>query len=142
MEKLQKILGNKDIIKLTDNDINYEKSQIPNIINDDNILSLVESLKEELKDLIIKKQDVIYEYKTQNRKTNKNKYNLIKKQELIYFGNTDMFENLNNPNINQYFLDFTYKIIPNKFKPYRLMTLKGFDLTSNVTKLCCISNKI
>ena len=104
MEKLQKILGNKDIIKLTDNDINYEKSQIPNIINDDNILSLVESLKEELKDLIIKKQDVIYEYKTQNRKTNKNKYNLIKKEEVIYFGNTDMFENLNNPNINQYFL--------------------------------------
>ena len=49
-----------------------------------------------------------------------------------------MFDNLNNPNIKQYFLDFTYKIIPNKFKPYRLMTLKGFDLASNSTKLCCL----
>jgi len=34
LEKLKKILGNKDIIKLTDNDINYEKSKISNIIND------------------------------------------------------------------------------------------------------------
>lgn len=49
-----------------------------------------------------------------------------------------MFENLNNPN-NKTILDFTQKIISNKFKPkpYRLITLKGFDLTK-VTKLCCM----
>ena len=31
-----------------------------------------------------------------------------------------MFDNLNNNNnnITQYFLDFTYKIIPNKYKSY------------------------
>ena len=34
-----------------------------------------------------------------------------KEEEVIYFGNIEMFDNLNNRNIKQYFLDFTYKII-------------------------------
>lgn len=38
-----------------------------------------------------------------------------------------MFDILNNNIITQDFLDFTYKIILNKYKPYRLMTLKEFD---------------
>ena len=49
-----------------------------------------------------------------------------------------MFENLNNMYITQYFLDFTYKIIPHKYKSYRLMTLKGFDTNTKNTKLCCL----
>jgi hypothetical protein len=49
-----------------------------------------------------------------------------------------MYDNLNNKYITQYFLDFTYKIIPNKYKQYRLMTLKGFDNSTKKTKLCCL----
>ena len=66
MEKLKELLGKNDIIKLTDNDINYEKSRVSKKINDENILSLIENLKSEIKDLIIKKQDIIYEIQTKN----------------------------------------------------------------------------
>jgi len=37
VEKLKNFLGNEDIIKLSDNDINYEKSLISKKINDENI---------------------------------------------------------------------------------------------------------
>ena len=137
VEKLKELLGKNNIIKLTDNDINYEKSRVSKKINDENILSLIENLKSEIKDLIIKKQDIIYEIQTKNNE-DKSQRLTKKEEEVIYFGNANMFDNLYNPNIKQYFLDFTYKIIPNKFKPYRLMTLKGFDFASNSTKLCCL----
>lgn len=49
-----------------------------------------------------------------------------------------MFDNLNNNKISQYFLDVTYQIIPFKFKPYKLFTIKGFDKCNKYIKLCCL----
>ena len=39
-----------------------------------------------------------------------------------------MFINLSNPDIKQYFIDITYKIIQHLYKPYKLLTIKGFNL--------------
>ena len=85
VEKLKELLGKNNIIKLTDNDINYEKSLISTKINDENILSLIENLKSEINDLIIKKQDIIYEIQTKNIE-DKAKYLNKKEEEVIpYF---------------------------------------------------------
>jgi hypothetical protein len=39
-----------------------------------------------------------------------------------------MFNNLANPDIIQYFIDITYKRIPNFYKTYMLFIIKGFNL--------------
>lgn len=39
-----------------------------------------------------------------------------------------MFDNLPNQDIKQYFIDIAYKIIKNFYKPYKLLTIKGFNL--------------
>jgi hypothetical protein len=95
-------------------------------INEESILSLIKILNTEIKDIIIKTYDINYEKKIKSKKDNLFK-TIKREEEIIYFGKPEMLDNLNNKNITQYFLDFTYKIIPNKNKPYRLMTLKGFD---------------
>ena len=135
IEKLKNRLGDNIVIKLTDNDINNEKSKLYSYIKDDNLLSLINSLKEEIKDIIIKTYDIKYEKKI---KVNNEYKTINREEEIIYFGNKEMFGNLNTINITQYFLDFTYKIIPHKYKPYRLMTLKGFDTNTKNTKLYCL----
>ena len=43
-----------------------------------------------------------------------------------------MFLKLSDENINQYFIESTYKIIPKIFKPYKLLTNKGFNIKKNV----------
>ena len=39
-----------------------------------------------------------------------------------------MFLKLSDENINQYFIDITYKIIQKIFKPYKLFNIKGFNI--------------
>jgi hypothetical protein len=38
---------------------------------------------------------------------------------------------LSDKNINNYFIDMTYKIIPKIFKKYKLMTISGVDNNTN-----------
>ena len=105
VEKLKELLGKNNIIKLTDNDINYEKSLISTKINDENILSLIENLKSEINDLIIKKQDIIYEIQTKNIE-DKAKYLNKKEEEVIpYFLEFKPLRNFS-PLSGPYFLIF------------------------------------
>ena len=46
-----------------------------------------------------------------------------------------MIEYLDCKNCTQYGIDFTYKIIPKSLKPYKLMTIYGF----NKEKIICYS---
>jgi len=108
---------------------------MPSELNDDNLLNLISCIKKEIKDLIIKKTDITYNIKYYNKKEIIFK-NFKKEEEIIYFGTKQIFDNLNNNKISQYFLDVTYQIIPFKFKPYRLFTIKGFDKCNKYTKLC------
>lgn len=67
---------------------------------------------------------------TQNLITN-NIIKIIKKRQYLkncFFGTQSMFNNLNNNNIKQYFIDITYKIVPLRYKPYKLLTIKGFNI--------------
>ena len=49
-----------------------------------------------------------------------------------------MHANLNNNNIKQFFIDFTYNIIPIAYKPYKLLTIKGFNVEIKQSVLCSL----
>jgi hypothetical protein len=44
---------------------------------------------------------------------------------------------LSDKNINNYFIDMTYKIIPKIFKKYKLMTISGVDNNTNNSYIKC-----
>ena len=51
-----------------------------------------------------------------------------------------MYANLNNNNnnIKQYFIDCTYNIIPNSYKPYKLLIIKVFNVELKQSVLCSL----
>ena len=49
-----------------------------------------------------------------------------------------MYVNLNDKNIKQLFIDVNYRIIPNKFKLYKLFTIKSFNINNNKSVLCTL----
>ena len=63
---------------------------------------------------------------------------MIERNEKVLFLTTkNMRQNIKNNNIYNYFIDTTYKIIPKKLKPYRLMTISCFNNKDNITNICC-----
>lgn len=95
------------------------------------------SLKLDNKDIQID----IYPIKIYNRKNINKELNDLKEQKVIIIGTSNMLKNLDfNLNI-QFGVDFTFKIIPNVYKPYKLMTIyyvNRDDNTTNLASLICI----
>ena len=120
------------------NDINQEKSRA--IINKENktLEDLIKNLEDEIPDFIMKSFDVNYETNYYNTKTKQN--NKIKREEkIIFFGTKEMFSNFKNIFIKQFFVDITFIIIPYKFKPYKMLTIKGFNYEENKSVLCALA---
>lgn len=138
INKILKKFGDNIEIKLTDNDISYEKSKTFIKNKKDTLEDILKFLNKDINDLIIKVYDVEYNYKEYNK--NSNKETISKRIEnIIFFGTRSMFDNLNNNNINQYFIDITYKIVPLIFKPYKLLTIKGFNISEKQSVLCALT---
>ena len=49
-------------------------------------------------------------------KNNIKKQEIKREEKVIFFGINEMLDNLANPDIKQYFIDITYKIIMNFYK--------------------------
>lgn len=49
-----------------------------------------------------------------------------------------MEQKIKDKNIDNYFADVTYKIIPKKHKGYKLLTLSGVDNTTNNSNICAL----
>ena len=60
-----------------------------------------------------------------------------KNQEILIFSTNNMLKNLNNKNIEQYFMDGTYKIFPNIGSFKSLITLLGYNRKDNTFAQCC-----
>lgn len=45
---------------------------------------------------------------------------------------------LSDENINNYFIDVTYKIIPKSFRRYKMMTITGIDKITTITYICAL----
>ena len=134
IEKFKLKFGSEIKFLLNDNDIAYEKS-IAFKINDSDLESLIKNLYKEFDNFLYKTIDVNYEC-NYFHKTTKKYYKINREEKLIFFGLKNMYENFINNDIKQFFIDITYKIIPNKFKPYKLLTIKGFDAKNLQIVLC------
>ena len=129
--------GKNITLTLTDLDINYEKSNNTLKPKDKNILELINYLENEIEDIKIKKIDITYDYKYYD-KDEKSYKNKTREEEIIFFGTVNMLNQLVDENNVQYFIDLTYKIIPPKYHPYRLLTIKAFNKITKNTKLCLL----
>lgn len=49
-----------------------------------------------------------------------------------------MKEKFVNKNIRNYFIDTSYKIIPNKFKQYKMITITGVDSETSISYLIAL----
>ena len=49
-----------------------------------------------------------------------------------------MENTLESENINNFFIDVIYKIIPKKLHNYKLLTISGIDNNNNSTYLCAL----
>jgi hypothetical protein len=105
LEKLKNKFGNDITIKLTDNDINIEKSKMYSDINEESILFLIKSLNTEIKDIIIKIYDINYEKKIKSKKDYLFK-TIKREEEIIYFGKPEMYDSLNNKKFSTIFFKF------------------------------------
>ena len=56
----------------------------------------------------------------------------------MLFGENEKFKFLKNNITYEIFLNITYKIIPTKFRPYKLMVLTGIRNNYNKKKYCVL----
>ena len=113
-------------LKLTKEDIYKEKYIVFGNINKLNLLELCNKISTTDIKVNCKIVDIFYDY------TNI-KNNVIKREEKVIFITTENMEaKLKDNNINNYFIDVTYKIVPLRHKnKYKLMTITGTDKTNN-----------
>ena len=70
-------------------------------------------------DIEIKSKDIKYKLKTNNKE-------LEREETIIVFGNIERLKLMNNNDI-EYFIDTTFKIMPKKYNPYKLLTIAIID---------------
>ena len=73
-------------------------------------------------------------YSIKNSKNNKEE---DRAQKIIVFGIKERMELFKNKNINEYFIDITFQIIPKCYRPYKFMTIASLDPLKNQTILIC-----
>ena len=66
----------------------------------------------------------------------KNKLN-NEKDHFIIIGNSELFSNLKDNLINQFFMDCTYSAVPPSINKYKLLVICGYNSSKNKTVLCC-----
>jgi len=117
------------------NEIIDLKSKYSNKYNKMSLLELIKSIKEDYINLDIKNIDIQYKY------INNNKNKQEKQEEnIIIFWDSENLKLLEDNNINEFFIDTTYKIIPKKFRPYKLLII-SFIVQDNSKILCFVLYK-
>ena len=89
---------------------------------------LVEKIKIEFPNLYSAINDINYKIKIKNKEVNR-------EQRIIMFGNKDRIPLINKNVIEEFFIDITFKIIPPKFRPYKLFVLSGIKKNDNIPYL-------
>lgn len=140
---IQCLIENNKVINYTDSKYQFNK-RFPNIeylISEENFkkiktkilgsvknISLEEickSIKNLNNDIIVDIYNISTEYKN-----NKNEIE-SRDQSVIIIGHKEMIKYLDHNIGSQYGIDLTYKVIPNSFKPYKLMSLYCIDNREN-----------
>ena len=119
-------------IGLTNNQIFYEKHLAFGTINNLDIEKLCKKISYNELKVNVKSIDIFYDYKVKKDK-------IIKRDEkIIIITNDAMEERLKDSNVENYFIDVTYKIIPKRQKNYKLLTITGVDKITNNSFICAL----
>ena len=103
-------------LKLSRDEITKEKHLGLGTHNNLDIISLCKKLSTEDKYIKINAVDIFYEFTNNNKKEKREK-------NVIFITTEMMHEKLSGKDIDNYFIDTTYKIIPKHYKRYKMMTI-------------------
>ena len=134
ISNIKSMFKNKFNLKLTISKEEIYKEKY-NVFGDINKMS-IETLCDKISDNNIKVNnktiDIFYDYNEKNK--------IIKREERVIILTTETMEkNLKDPNISNFFIDVTYRIIPlhNKNK-YKMMTITGTNDENYNTYICAL----
>ena len=105
-------------ITLSSKEISKIKRNIIKPLNTLNLEELCKSIKSNSFEIIVKSTDTKYEY-INNKDPHNNKEQ--REEKIIVFGTKESLKLLNDKDVNEYFIDITFKSIPKKFRPYKLL---------------------
>lgn len=84
----------------------------------------------EVNNFILKEYDISYDiniYLKEEKRTKK----ITRKEKIIFFITKTMLESFKHKANIQYFIDIAYQIIPQRYKPYILLSIKSFNIEEN-----------
>ena len=93
---------------------------------------LCEKISNEEINVNIKTIDIFYDYKNNSNKIEH------REEKAIILTTKLMEEFIKNEEVENYFLDITYNIIPKNKKYYKMMTITGLDNNTNNIYLCAL----
>ena len=114
-------------LKLNTNEISKIKTSIRGKYKGLTLLECIEKLKELNEEIDFKSQDIKYNIKLNNNKIE------TKEEKIIVLGIKNNLELMNIKEINDYFIDITFKVMPKKFRPNKIMTISTVDKNKNRT---------
>ena len=119
-------------IDLSNTQINYEKHKAFGTINSLDLYELCQKISTDDLKINVKALDVFYEYE-------KKKNEKIKREEKLIFITSELMEvKLKDNNIDNYFADVTYKIVPKFQLGYKLLTITGIDNNNENSYICAL----
>ena len=118
------------LLLLKKDEINVLKSQLTDNFNNLDLLGLINQIKDISYELEYKTIDIKYAYKNKNKTEER-------EEQIIAFGTKETLKNLDKNNNKEFFIDSTFRIIPNKYKPYKLLTISTYNQKDNLVKFCC-----
>ena len=138
VEKFKNDTGHN--IMLTNHEISEIKTKCNNKYNKINFFDLINCIKDDNNNLIfdIKSFDIKYEYKYNKNNAEKTD---IREDKIIVFGTKESILNLDSKNNKEFFIDTTFKIIPKKYKPYKMMTISSKNNNNDSVIACFIFYK-
>lgn len=62
----------------------------------------------------------------------------MREEKIIFIGSKESYKELNYQKNDEYFIDITFKSVPQKYRSYKLITITALEFTSKTTKLACM----
>ena len=131
-------LINNKLVEISGAKLKLSKSQISKIKSKNNkeyigldLNQLLEKIKLTIPDLFVEITDFNYEIKIKNKDCKRS-------NRLYFFGLKKNLEIIETKNLDEIFLDITFKIIPPKFRPYKLLVIIGMSKVHKKPKIICL----
>lgn len=118
-------------LKLSKSQLSKIKSKINKEYIGLDLIEFLQKIKISIPDLFIEITVINYEIKLNNKEYKRS-------NRLYFFGLTKNLEIIETKKADEFFVDTTYKIIPPKFRPYKLFAVIGISKIHNKPKIICL----